>query len=54
MFFDLKDVSTEDLRDFDVRRVSTEDQLADFLAAADQAFGEQQAGDLHQTYLGRM
>ena len=54
MFLDLDDVSTRDLRGVDVRRISTEDQLADFIAAADQAFGGQQAGDLHQGYLDRM
>jgi GNAT superfamily N-acetyltransferase len=54
MFLDLHNPRSPAAQDIDVRRVSTEEGLADFLAASDQAFGERQEGDLYEPYLQRM
>jgi len=54
MFLDLHSLRSTAAQDIDVRRVSTPEGLADFLAASDQAFGERQAGDLYEPYLRRM
>jgi GNAT superfamily N-acetyltransferase len=54
MFLDLETASTAGAQNIEVRRVTTEEELSNFLALADQAFGGESSAHLYEAYLARM